>query len=160
MIPVPTVLLEQPVRSTTCMSSQRQRSLRSMVNSSREHGRSRCRMSPRRINTWCLIPTLVSPTVNVSPKVFLEGPYVSGLMSDTLRFSGLLPLTEPYTALGYPHAGGGGGEITTSGVLAVTGSNAIVDWVVVELRNSANSSQVLASRCALLQRDGDIVAMN
>ncbi|MBL0129264.1 MAG: proprotein convertase P-domain-containing protein [Flavobacteriales bacterium] len=112
------------------------------------------------LNTWCLIPTLLSPTVNVSPKVFLEGPYVSGLMSDTLRFSGLLPLTEPYTALGYPHAGGGGGETTTSGVLAVTGSNAIVDWVVVELRNSANSSQVLASRCALLQRDGDIVAMD
>jgi VCBS repeat-containing protein len=90
-------------------------------------------------------------------RVILSGAYDSGagLMRDDLRAAGLIPLTEPYTDLGYHHAVGGGGETTTAGVLAVTGSNAIVDWIVVELRNG--SDEVVASRAALLQRDGDIV---
>ncbi|MBK6344127.1 MAG: hypothetical protein IPF41_16535 [Flavobacteriales bacterium] len=45
-------------------------------------------------------------------------------------------------------------------MLAVTGNNAIVDWVILELRNSANPSTVVTSRAALLQRDGDVVEMN
>ena len=109
------------------------------------------------LNSWCLIPTLLSPTVRVSPKVFLEGPYAAGLMGDALRAASLIPPTEPYTGLGYAHTGGGGGETVAGGILATTGNNAIVDWVVVELRNSANSAQILASRSALLQRDGDVV---
>jgi hypothetical protein len=42
----------------------------------------------------------------------------------------------------------------------VTGDNAIVDWVVVEVRNSANYSQVLFSRPALVQRDGDVMDLD
>jgi hypothetical protein len=41
--------------------------------------------------------------------------------------------------------------------LQVTGPNAIVDWVFVEIRDSVLSSKVLATRAALLQRDGDVV---
>ena len=67
--------------------------------------------------------------------------------------------TEPYTALNYPHTMSGG-ETTTAGVLAITGNNAIVDWVVVELRHASMPSLVVASSCALLQRDGDVVATN
>ena len=97
--------------------------------------------------------------VQVRPKVLLEGPFNSGtgLMNDALRTAGLVPLTEPYTALGYEHAMSGG-ESTTPAVLATTGNNAIVDWVVVELRHSAQPSLVVASACALVQRDGDVVA--
>ncbi|MBL8001061.1 MAG: proprotein convertase P-domain-containing protein [Flavobacteriales bacterium] len=111
------------------------------------------------LNSWCLLPTLSSPSVRVTPRVVLEGPYSTstGLMTDALRSASLIPTTEPYTGLGYAHVGGGGGETVSSAVLATTGNNAIVDWVLVELRNSANSAQVLASRCALLQRDGDVV---
>jgi hypothetical protein len=96
--------------------------------------------------------------LRVSPKVFLEGPYNVGSdrMSDALRQSDHLPVSEPYTAQGYAH-NGGGGESTTPAVLAVTGDNAIVDWVVVELRSAAAPSTVLATRSALLQRDGDVV---
>ncbi len=54
-------------------------------------------------------------------------------------------------------AGGGGGETTTQATLNVTGKNAVVDWVLVELRSKANSSVLIATQCALLQRDGDIV---
>lgn len=103
--------------------------------------------------------TITAPVVlRVSPKLWLEGPYVdaAGLMHDSLRVKGLVPLTEPYTALGYAHVGGGG-ETTTSGVLAVSGSNAIVDWVVIELRSSGSPATVVATKSALVQRDGDVV---
>ncbi|MBL7945821.1 MAG: hypothetical protein JNN32_07110 [Flavobacteriales bacterium] len=45
-------------------------------------------------------------------------------------------------------------------MLATTGNNAIVDWVFLELRGAAPTYTVLATRCALLQRDGDIVDVN
>ncbi len=101
-----------------------------------------------------------SPSVALRVRTFLEGPYNTGTtqMNTTLRTNGLVPTTEPYTGLGFTQAGGGGGETTTSGVLAVTGANAVVDWVFVELRNSALNTQVVATRSALLQADGDVVA--
>jgi hypothetical protein len=103
-----------------------------------------------------------SPLVKLNVRAHLEGPFNTSnlLMNATLRSNGLVPLTEPYSALGYAHVNGGGGETTTSAVLAVTGTDAVVDWVVVELRNKNNSQQVLATRSALLQRDGDIVDLD
>ena len=97
--------------------------------------------------------------VLLSAKAFLQGPFSSGLMSDDLRLSSLIPTTEPYTGLLFGHVGGGG-ETTTAGVLAITGNNAIVDWVMLELRSGTNSAQVIATRSVLIQRDGDIVDVN
>jgi hypothetical protein len=111
---------------------------------------------------WQYINQLTCPTgaVALRPRTYLEGPYNSNTqqMNTTLRAAGLVPLTEPYTAAGYAHAGGGGGETTTGAVLAVTGADAVVDWVVVELRSAASPSTVVATRSALLQADGDVVA--
>jgi len=93
-------------------------------------------------------------------RAFLQGPYVAAanLMHDSLRVLDLIPLAEPYTGLStFSHTGGGGGEQTTTTVLAVAGPDAIVDWVFLELRSSANPALVLATRSALLQRDGDVV---
>ena len=103
---------------------------------------------------------ILRPRPGIRVKAFLQGPFDTGtgLMQDSLRQQGLLPLQEPYTAAGYVHVGGGGGETTTAPVLAATGSNAIVDWVVLELRDAADPTVVKESRCALIQRDGDIVA--
>ncbi len=94
----------------------------------------------------------------VAPKVFLQGPtYSAGVMGDNLRSLNLIPTTEPYSSLtGFTHSGSGGGETTTATVLAVTGNNAIVDWVFVQLHNSSTGA-VVSTRAALLQRDGDIV---
>ncbi len=99
-----------------------------------------------------------APSLLLRPKVLLEGPFNSGntRMDDGLRSAGFIPLNEPYTALGVPLLGGGG-ESTTAAVLAVTGANAIVDWVVVELRSANTPTQIVTSRCALLQSDGDVV---
>lgn len=101
------------------------------------------------------------PAVQVSVKAILEGPYnaTTGLMGDNLRSLGLLPTSEPYTGLGYSYVGTTGGT-TTAPVLAVTGNNAIVDWVAVELRNNATPTTIVASRAALIQRDGDVVALD
>ncbi len=95
----------------------------------------------------------------VAPKVFLDGPYNStnSLMNDQLRSDAYLPVTEPYSALSFAHHSGGGGETIRPGVLDVTGEDAIVDWVFVELRDMNNPANVVATRCVLVQRDGDVV---
>lgn len=41
---------------------------------------------------------------------------------------------------------------------SVSGDNAVVDWVLVELRNASTPTSIVATRAALLQRDGDVVA--
>lgn len=95
--------------------------------------------------------------------VILQGPWNSGasLMNDNLRSAGVIPLTEPYTALsGFNHVGQGGGETANASVFTTTGNNAVVDWVFLELRNSANNTEVMATRAALLQADGDIVEVD
>lgn len=98
----------------------------------------------------------------LSAKVFLEGPYDSttGLMSDNLRAADKIPLEEPFTALGFTHVFTGGGETTTPAVLAVTGDNAIVDWVFVEIHSFNSPSTILVTMSALLQKDGDIVMID
>ncbi|MBK7297485.1 MAG: hypothetical protein IPI91_13015 [Flavobacteriales bacterium] len=73
--------------------------------------------------------------IQVAAKAFLNGPYdaSTGLMKDDLRLATLIPTTEPFTLLGYSFEGGGGETIAPS-VFTVTGANAIVDWVILELR--------------------------
>lgn len=39
-----------------------------------------------------------------------------------------------------------------------TGPDAIVDWVLVELRDATDAARILSTRCGLVQRDGDVVA--
>ncbi len=45
-------------------------------------------------------------------------------------------------------------------IFAVTGEDAIVDWVWVELRDKNDNESILARRSGLLQRDGDVVDLN
>lgn len=88
--------------------------------------------------------------------VFLEGPYNAGdgLMRDDLRSGGWLPTTEPFTTLSFQHKNGGGGEAIVSSILNTTGNTAMTDWLMVELRNKNNPSEVLYTRSALLKRNG------
>jgi hypothetical protein len=100
-------------------------------------------------------------TVRVAVRAMLEGAAVVGSanMQDQMRASGFVPINEPYTALGYPFVSGGG-ETTTVPVLSLSGTNAIVDWVILELRNPATPSLRVATRAALIQRDGDVVDLD
>lgn len=98
----------------------------------------------------CFAGTFVNRAgLSISAKVYLQGPYSSGagLMNDGLRVAGVIPTNSPY----------GGSESTTAAVLNVSGSNAIVDWVKIELRDKNAPATVLETRSALVQRDGDVV---
>ncbi|GAB3756815.1 hypothetical protein [Spirosoma pomorum] len=113
------------------------------------------------VGTPAIIQVCGPQYVTLLPKVYLQGalfgvnsPEV--LMRDDLRRLNYLPTTSPYPALGLT------GLTSTSAVsptvFARTGQDAIVDWVFVELRSASNNQQVVDSRPALVQRDGDIVA--
>jgi len=86
---------------------------------------------------------------------FLEGPYQGGTfpLKDDLRAAGLVPLEEPYTAMGYaidpvPP--------TNPLVLSWTLSSAVVDWVLVEVRDPLEPSVVMARRPGLLKVSGAV----
>ena len=104
--------------------------------------------------------TLENNGVRLALKLMLEGPYDTNtqLMRDDLRFAGIVPTNEPNTAAGFAQASDGGGEVMQAGVTSITGDNAIVDWVQVELRSNINPATIIATRGALVQRDGDVVA--
>ncbi len=100
----------------------------------------------------------VSATVMVTldaytPKVFLQGAMLNpnigeeNLMRDDLRVLGYIPTISPY----------GDGTSCDASVFNITGNDAIVDWVFIELRSEGNNTNIVASQSALLQRDGDIV---
>jgi len=105
----------------------------------------------------------------VNAKVFLQGPYntTSNTMNDDLRqivMGPLFPLTTPYDTMpdfSTLKENNFVVETITTGVRDNADvNNAIVDWVWVELRNSLDESDIVATRSALLQRDGDIVDMD
>ncbi|MCU0345366.1 MAG: Ig-like domain-containing protein [Saprospiraceae bacterium] len=98
-------------------------------------------------------------------KAVLNGAFIfnggTGLMRDDLRSQGRLPFTEPFSNLsGFTHKGKGGGEVVLPSMFEVTGNNAIVDWVFVEIRDEQLPTLVLATKSALVQRDGDVVGIN
>ncbi|WP_298423459.1 hemagglutinin protein [uncultured Kordia sp.] len=92
--------------------------------------------------------------IKISPIVFLQGPLVNpssaGLMNDALRSNNYIPTTSPYAD----------NATVDASVFTVTGSNAIVDWVWIELRQENDTLKIVTSRSALLQRDGDVVALD
>lgn len=105
------------------------------------------------------VPCEVAPPSAVAVRVLLDGPFqaATGQMVDSLRVKGLLPLGEPYTALGHVVSGP---LVMDAAVLTTSGSNAIVDWVLVELREATAPHGVVEARAGLLQRDGDVVGVD
>lgn len=47
-----------------------------------------------------------------------------------------------------------------SAVFSVTGREAIVDWVYIELRDKNDNTNIIATRTGLLQRDGDVADLD
>ncbi len=92
----------------------------------------------------------------VAAKIYLEGPFLNPfpgeefLMKDHLRTQGLIPSLSPY-----PDS-----LICSDTVFLITGANAVTDWVWIELRDPQDSTLVIDSSSALLQRDGDLVAVD
>ena len=97
-----------------------------------------------------------SVNYEISLKVFLQGAHINpntgeeSIMRDDLRVSKVIPTTSPYSD----------GATCNSSIFTTTGNDAIVDWVWVELRDKTDHTIVLASQSGLIQRDGDIVAID
>jgi len=99
---------------------------------------------------------VIQLSINLSAVAYLQGASLnpnSGeetLMRDDLRVSNHIPTTSPYAD-----------NLTcNTSVFTVTGANAIVDWIWVELRDATTNTIILHKQSALLQRDGDVVAVD
>ncbi|MEE9430116.1 MAG: FISUMP domain-containing protein [Melioribacteraceae bacterium] len=90
---------------------------------------------------------LTTQTVEVNLKVFMEGPYNGMGMNTTLDLS--TQLTHPYSSV---HTGD---EEVAVGFFAIHPN--ILDWILVELRDKDDNSQVVKRRAAFLLNDGQIV---
>jgi len=89
----------------------------------------------------------VQMLIKIDPKMFLEGPYTVGGLSDDLRTTGNIPTPSPYAdAL-----------TCDASVFTPSGADAIVDWVWIEIRDTDMITTVDATS-ALIQTDGDVVA--
>jgi len=87
--------------------------------------------------------------IKIDPTILLEGPYSGGILSDDLRASGNLPTTSPYID----------GLTCDASVFTPTGSDAIVDWIWMEIRDT-DGTTVIDSTSALIQSDGDVVGVD
>ncbi|MGH1387834.1 hypothetical protein [Kordia sp.] len=93
-------------------------------------------------------------SIRINPKIYLQGAALNPntgeemLMRDDLRVAGILPTTSPYSD----------NATCNATVFNTTGTDAIVDWIWVELRDATDNTMIIDSKSALLQRDGDIVA--
>lgn len=96
-------------------------------------------------------------TLKLDLKVMLQGAFSTSQMNTNLTANNLVPLQEPYKALGFKKINNTTLETTTTAVLSQTGQNAIVDWVFVELRDKSNPQTVIATRSALLKANGTVV---
>ncbi|MBK8192338.1 MAG: tandem-95 repeat protein [Lewinellaceae bacterium] len=118
---------------------------------------------PAQCDTATISVNVTATSVRLLARVLLTGGLFDSpdtLMIDSLRVRGYIPLTEPYTAIAtFTHVNSGGSEMVTDSatVFAASGSNSIVDWVFLELRSALDSAQVVSTRSALVQRDGDVV---
>jgi len=82
-------------------------------------------------------------------RLLLEGAYAgSGLMTSHLSSEMLLPHSQPFNAMPWNYEG-------TETVQNFP--DALVDWVLVELRDANNLSTIVASQAALLTTSGNVV---
>ncbi len=88
------------------------------------------------------VESFTTSSVQLSVKVFLEGPYNAAADEMTRAINASIPLTSPYSE--------------DARAIASIPAN-ITDWVLVQLRSTVDGSAV-ASISALLHKDGRIVA--
>lgn len=86
----------------------------------------------------------VSDVVQIQGKVFLQGAYDGTDMRTNLKTADVLPMGDPFNM--------------NESVNRLP--DEVVDWIVVELRDKDNSSNVLASRACFLRNDGQIMELD
>lgn len=95
------------------------------------------------------------PPVRVQAQVLLEGAYTTGgQMHNTLRTNNLLPLQQPFNRPPWNYAG------EESVVNASDIPSNVTDWVLVEVRNPVNPTQIVERRAAWLLQNGTITDLD
>jgi len=84
-------------------------------------------------------------------KIYLQGTYVNGSMKTDLKFTDLIPKSQPYNISPWNYSG-------NESVAALPLE--IVDWVLVELRSDISSSSIAAKRATFVKSDGSIVGLD
>ncbi|MBL7963369.1 MAG: right-handed parallel beta-helix repeat-containing protein [Flavobacteriales bacterium] len=117
----------------------------------------RSRVFYRTSTSPCAGGGVPAPSGSVFAKVLLRGAISSstGTMRADLRPLNLVPLTEPYTAMGYSLANAGAAFSTAAQLR--TGLQTVVDWVLLELRNTDAAYSLAERRVALVCRDGEVI---
>ncbi|MCD4791229.1 MAG: hypothetical protein K8R37_14645, partial [Bacteroidales bacterium] len=101
----------------------------------------------------CTLEVISGITVNLT--AFLEGPFAGSYMSTFLNMLGFIPLTQPYNTLPWNYNG-------TESVASIPNSD-IIDWVLIELRettgdvSTATSSTMIDRQAGFILKDGTIV---
>jgi hypothetical protein len=102
--------------------------------------------------------------VKLKVKMVLDGAMPingEGLMRDDLRLKGLVPRNQPYGEESFfNHNLPQNPESLLDHLLDISGEKAIVDWILVELRNPSNNNEVFFSRAGLLCRNGMVMDVN
>ncbi len=89
--------------------------------------------------------------VNSNINAFMEGPFNTDSMKTDLASDGVLPLAQPFSGAPWNYAG-----VET---IPAIGSN-MVDWVLVQLRTGTDSSTTVATRAAMMLKDGSVTDMD
>jgi hypothetical protein len=107
-------------------------------------------------NTISVTTTLFAPQVEVSVKVFLEGPFDNGQLSTLLNSSGYLPAEQPFDIYPWNY----NGPETVAGIPTAD----ITDWILVDLLTRDNMDttvfHILGRKAAFLRNDGQIVSLS
>jgi len=100
--------------------------------------------------------TVQTAGIDLNLKAFLEGPYNGSGMETGLNSGNLIPLDQPYSASPWNYGG-------TEHISSIPNTN-VVDWILVELRetsggaSSATSGTRIAQQAGFILSNGDIVA--
>jgi uncharacterized protein (TIGR02145 family) len=99
-----------------------------------------------------------SQAIQVNLKAFLEGPFNGAMMGTLLNSDNYLPLAQPYNTAPWNYQG-------TESVAAIPNAD-VVDWVLVELRETAGDASTayegdsIASQAGFILKDGTIVSVD
>jgi agmatine deiminase len=104
--------------------------------------------APEGSYTYKVLETATAP-LTAQIKLQLSGAYnnATQTMHTTLRNHNLLPHAQPYNTAPWNYNGNES---------AYSLSSEVVDWVLVELRDALNPSNIVARKAALLYRDGTL----
>ncbi|MCD4788918.1 MAG: hypothetical protein K8R37_02870 [Bacteroidales bacterium] len=100
---------------------------------------------------------VIEAGIELSLKVYLEGPFDNTQMTTELNTYDVIPLSQPYSGSPWNYPG-------TETVISIPGIN-VVDWILVELRDaqdsaSATSETMIAQQAAFVKNDGTVIGID